>query len=108
MTDAGSDKEQQAGQAAALRARLDYATALADWLDRMPQPPATTTVARTFGEILRETCDRLNKIILCGLLQEIIDHAVDASIQGEGAESLNEQIKQNAEDLMRRQGCASL
>jgi hypothetical protein len=108
MTEAGGDKEQRGSQAVALQARLDYATALADWVDRMPQPPATTTAKRSFGDILAETNARLAKIIACSQLQRIVELAEDSMVASEGAEYLLEEIKKNAQEQMKARGCGSL
>jgi hypothetical protein len=109
MTEANGDREDRASQlAAGLQARLDYAKALSDWADQFPQPTTTIAAERSFPEMLGELCAKLAKIISCGRLQDIVNQATDAMLQGEGNEYLLEQIKKNAQDEMKDRGCSSL
>jgi hypothetical protein len=108
MTEAERDMEERDAQVAALQARLDYVTALSNWADQMPQPPATTTAAeRSFGEILGEINTRLRKIIECGYLQGVLNDATDGLIAHPGDLFL-ERIKEQTEKRMRDEGCSSL
>lgn len=49
----------------AVLAAAEHAIALADWLDAAPEQQGTTTVAKSFSDILGETVRELNRLATC-------------------------------------------
>jgi hypothetical protein len=65
----------------ALRARVDYAESLVDWVNQAPEPPETQTAAKTLNEVLGEIVGELARIRACydlkGARDFLNDHAPD-------------------------------
>jgi hypothetical protein len=72
MADAEQRGQSDGDELNALRARIDYAKSLVDWVNQAPQPPQQTA-AKTFNEALGEVIGELARIYACYNLKEVSD-----------------------------------
>jgi hypothetical protein len=65
MADTEQRRQPDTDEQNALRARVDYAESLVDWVNQAPQPPQPQTAAKTFNEALGEIVGELARIRAC-------------------------------------------